>query len=155
MGFGDNFLGESMFGLSPQDTPAPRVVPKFQAYDFDVRTRDVLVDNNGFYKSVHPVDHFVQLNLSVNLGAVPADTSVGSTILETQFDTDEIMTADMTRRVRTALKRLIDNDDLTLISVKTSGAYGIGGRIVFDVEYENLRLPEGERLRRQTFELSP
>jgi hypothetical protein len=154
MGFGEELLAEVPFGFSTQPSIPTRVVPKFNAYGIDVSTRDVPIDENGFYKSIHPIDHFVRNNLSIQLGAIPADPSIGSTLFAVQFDTDEIMNADVTRRVRAALQRLIDNDDLQLLGVGTEGSSGSSGRVVFVVEYNNLRLPEGERLRRQTFELS-
>jgi hypothetical protein len=156
MGFGEEAFGEVPFGLSPQAQPARRVVPAFQAYDIDVRARDIPIDANGFYKSIHPVDHRVRLNLLIGLGVVPADQSVGSTLFSMPFDTDENMTADGNRRVRNALRQLIDDGDIQIDSLTVSGSAmsSAPGRLVFLLVYKNLRLPEDERLRRQVFESS-
>ncbi len=156
MGFGEESFGAGPFGLSPQTPPALRVVPQFQAYDIDVRTRDVPIDDNGFYKSIHPVDHRVRMGMLINFGAVPADPSVGSTIHEMPFDTDENMTADANRRVRIALKEPLDDEDIQIESVKAWGGTlsSAPGRVAYELAYNNMRLPEGERFRRQVFVLS-
>jgi hypothetical protein len=140
------------FGLSPGDVPAPRVVPPFQALDIDVAERDVSIDAKGFYKSIHPVDHKVILTLLIALGVVPADPSIGTTLLQVPFDTDEYMTADGSRRVQNALNKMVLNQDITIDQVQLLNGGSVPGRLIFEIEYQNLRLPEGERMRKMIFE---
>lgn len=152
MGFGDGGFGEEGFGMSPEDELVARVVPKFQALEIDLAARDVPVDDNGFYQSIHPVDHKVLLNLLTELGAVPADPTIGTTLFQVPFDNDERMTADGSRRVRSALNQMVLDEDITIDNVQLLSGSSVSGRLIFEIEYQNLRLPEGERLRRQIFQ---
>ena len=153
MSFGEGGFGDTPLVLTPQDAPKRRVVPTFQSHDIDVTRRTVAIDVNGFYKSIHPVDHRLRLALMVELGVVPADPSLGSTLRSVAFDTDENMTADGTRRVRRALKSLLDGGDIVLSRVNVYGGEipGAPGRLVFEIEYRNLRLPTNEQMRQQVF----
>ncbi len=152
MGFGEEGFGEEGFGMSPGETLGARVVPEFQALEIDLGTYDVPIDENGFYKSIHPVDHKVLLNLAIKLNAIPADPSIGTTLFDVQFDTDERMTADGSRRVRGALNQMVLDEDITIDDVKLLSGTSTSGRLMFEIEYQNLRMPEGERLRRQIFQ---
>lgn len=153
MGFGEGGFGEGGFGMSPGDVPAVRVVPPFQALDINVAERDVSIDAKGFYKSIHPVDHKVILTLLIELGVVPADPSIGTTLLQVPFDTDEYMTADGSRRVQNALNKMVLNQDITIDQVQLLNGGHVTGRLIFEIEYQNLRLPEGERMRKMIFEM--
>lgn len=152
MGFGEEGFGEEGFGMSPGEALGARVVPEFQALEIDLATYDVPIDENGFYKSIHPIDHKVLLNLAIKLNAIPADPSIGTTLFDVQFDTDERMTADGSRRVRGALNQMVLDEDITIDDVKLLSGTSVSGRLIFEIEYHNLRMPEGERLRRQIFQ---
>jgi hypothetical protein len=90
--------------------------------------------------------------LLIALGVVPADPSIGTTLLQVPFDTDEYMTADGSRRVQNALNKMVLNQDITIDQVQLLNGGSVPGRLIFEIEYQNLRLPEGERMRKMIFE---
>lgn len=152
MGFGEEGFGEVGFGLSPSGPPNPRIVPPFEAFDVDLARRDIPLDENGFYRSIHSVDHRVLLNLSTELGVVLADPTIGTTLYQVPFDSDARMTADADRRVRKALSQMVRDGDISIVGVRLVGSTTASGRMTFEFEYQNMRLPEGERERKQIFE---
>ena len=78
-GLGTYLAGMGPMGYSPSVPPnAPRDVRPPAALYFDGQTRDFPLDENGFYREVHPVDQKVELQLSLPRGAIASTPGIGN-----------------------------------------------------------------------------
>lgn len=130
-------------GETTADQGSARNVRLPSAVKFDPSTGDVPRDTaTGLYEATHPVDQRVTLALGVALGKLALDKTLGSRLLTLQPAAQERMTALALGHVEEALANLITAGDITLLSVSTK--LSAHGRIVVEVQYVNLRLPDGE-----------
>lgn len=109
---------------------------------FDLVTRVFPENPDGSLQEVHWVDAAVALQIGFELGGIPAAPTVG---LNTKlFKRLPRTTARMTvqNEVRRALKRLIDDGDIELLSVDVSLS---PGRLGIELRYINNRLQTATR----------
>jgi len=145
-GAGSTPAGEVQAGYDPANTvPNPRSVTLPQALYLDAATMDFLPDENGHYQEVHPVDHWVAMQLVLAFGAAPSAPAVGTTLRELAIGPREQMTADATRIVQAALADRVTTGDVRLVSVV---AYAKNAwRAHVEITYQNLRAPDADRNR--------
>ncbi len=148
MSFGAGSTGAGIVaaGFDPAGTvgTARDVVPPHALY-LDPSTMDFPTDADGHYVSVHPVDHWVEMQLALAFGATPAASAVGSTLREIAIGTREEMTADARRIATTALAPRIATGDVVLVSVVAWAVLPNRARV--EITYQNTRAPDADRNR--------
>jgi hypothetical protein len=150
-GFYPAGLGPAGFD-APADPSARDITRATLMPLFDVETRSVKLDENGNVLGVHPVDHEVSVQLGIALRSLPSSVSVGvdtSRARRVRRDNVNDVVEDM---VRVALARLLRAKDIELVSVRAE--FGVG-RVAYEVEYKNLRLPNTQaQVRKGSFNAS-
>lgn len=144
--------GTGPAGFAPAPPPQERRRRKPPAaLHFDGATRDFLKDEDGLYKSVHPVDQGVGLALLVELQRLPSAPAVGSTLPQIEHVAAASLQNDVQDRVDRALDRWLSAGDITQLALTaTPGPFG---RVRVVYEYTNNRAPDRSERRRLSFEV--
>lgn len=134
-------------GYDPVVPPdAPRNVRPPAALRLDGASRDYVLDDDGFYAELHPVDQKVALALLVSRGAIAAVPGLGNK-LRTIRRVSAAVAETLTRQyIREALADLIRGKSIEVESVVVDTS--VAGRLLFSVAYKNLEL---ERDNNRTF----
>ena len=138
-GFGGDGMGDGPMGEGAQAEPSlPRVAEYPRAVLFDGATRGAVLQSDGFYQPVHPVDQRVELALLVQAGKVAAHPELGSELRSIEH-LDSSVGGRATAVIQNKLARLVANGDIRVdrIDVETTAFGGLAAA----VHYVNLRLP--------------
>jgi len=145
-GAGSTPAGLVPAGFDPAGTVgAARDVTLPHALFLDPATMDFAVDADGRYESVHPVDHWVLMQLALASGGTPAAPSVGTTLRDIQIGTREQMTIEARRIVANALAERVATGDVILVSVVAWAK--TPSRAHVEITYQNTRAPDADRNR--------
>lgn len=126
-------------GYDPVIPPdAPRRVRPPAALRYDGATRDFLLDANGFYEEIHPVDQKVALALCISRGAVAAVPELGNQLRTIRRTSRAVAETIAKQFVREALADLTRGKSITIedITVQTD----VPGRLLVFVLYRNIEL---------------
>jgi hypothetical protein len=125
-------------GYSPSVPPnAPRDVRPPAALYFDGQTRDFPLDENGFYREIHPVDQKVALQLSLPRGAIASVTAIGNKLRTIQRVRPSVAETLCRSHIREALAELLSAKSIEIQQIKVEPD---DGRLLFAVTYLNLEL---------------
>lgn len=117
--------------------PNERVPDAAKALLFDLTTRVFPPLDDGSLQEVHWVDAAVALQIGFELGSIPAAPEKGLNTARLRRVSKASARIVTQNEVRTSLKSLIDDGDITLLSVDVSGG---NGRLGIDLRYINNRL---------------
>jgi hypothetical protein len=138
-GFGWLPAGVGPAGYNPVVPPnAPRDVRPPAALLFDGGTRDFPLDENGFYRAIHPVDQKVALALCVSRGAIAAVPGIGNKLRTIQRVRRDVAITLVNNYVREALADLIAAKSIQVDKIEVDP--DVPGRLLFAVTYLNLEL---------------
>ncbi len=147
MGLGTGACGYGLCGLDLQ-TPSGRANRRIpDALEFDGQTRDFVLDDDGNYKGVHPVDAKVFLILRTVAGSIRSSKSTGQTVNAIPYIDQRTIRAEVSDRVRTALADVVAAGEITINKIELDTE--VRGRVVFACHYTNL-----VTARRKTFNAS-
>lgn len=138
MGAGDLPAGSGAAGHDDVITmPAAREVPAWNALLRDATTKDWLLDENGFYRTLHPVDARVELAMSTVAGAIKSAPDVGNKLRSFEY-----LTVDINTRVSHEVRRVLNDEvragNIKIVSIVPSQPNP--GALLVDLQYVNLRL---------------
>lgn len=140
-GFGWLPAGVGPAGYNPVVPPnAPRDVRPPAALLFDGGTRDFPLDENGFYRAIHPVDQKVALALCVSRGAIAAVPGIGNKLRTIQRVRPDVAVTLVKNYVREALADLIAAKSIQIESDGIAVDASVPGRLLFAVTYLNLEI---------------
>ena len=124
---------------------------------FDGATRTFLMDDNGRYRDIHPVDQKVALTLLLEFGKITSAPDIGNTLRQIRaLVPGEALTADIERRLRTPiLTGMITSADIREVTTPTR-ATGFTilsphrGALEVRFDYQNMRAPSTNPRQRGT-----
>jgi len=130
---GAGFPGDGDLTLVPF---APPIQPR--ALWFDPVSRDFLMDSNGRYLDLHPVDAAVLSQLLFEFGKIPAVPTMGQSYRQVESAFADDVLADVQARTRVALKDIVSRGDITIdnVAIDTRPT----GALFVQVDYFNERL---------------
>ena len=137
MGAGSFPAGLGLLGMDPTPAPpAPRnaVIPV--ALWWDAGTRDYLRDDNGFFKSLHPVDQKMGLALTLQEGTIASDPTLGAKFRQIRFASGPSLGNQVNDFVKQATAAIVDAGEAKILSVKFASP--AAGAIAIEVDYQNL-----------------
>jgi len=138
-GLGVYPAGMGPMGYSPSVPPnAPRDVRPPAALYFDGQTRDFPLDENGFYREIHPVDQKVALQLSLPRGAIASVPGIGNKLRTIQRVRASVAETLCRSHIREALAELLSTKSIEIQQIKIDP--DVPGRLLFAVTYLNLEL---------------
>jgi hypothetical protein len=141
LGIGWYPAGLGPAGYDPVIPPdAPRGVHPPAALMFDGQTRDFPLDENGFYREVHPVDQKVELALSVSRGAIASVPGIGNKLRTIQRVRKEVAETLARSYIREALADLLASKAIQINNIDIDIDTSVAGRLLFAVTYLNLEL---------------
>jgi hypothetical protein len=146
----------SLAGVDPAYVPS-LIVPlqTLVAIEFDPSTRQFVMNADGSFVGIHPVDQMVCLLLWLQQGDVPSAATLGNRIKVRISRVDPTTIPQIaTDEVNTVLRALLDAGDIELASPPGGGSAvvvdtGVRGAAKIAVYYRNLRLP-GSQVRKTT-----
>ena len=139
LGIGWYPAGYGPAGYDPVVPPdAPRVVRPPTAMLFDGQTRDFPLDENGFYREVHPVDQEVELALCVSRGAIASVPGIGNKLRTIQRVRAAVAETLCQNFINEALADLIKAKSIEIQSIVIDTI--VPGRLLYAVSYRNLDL---------------
>lgn len=145
-GAGSTGAGIVAAGFDPAGTVgAARDVTLPHALFLDPATMDFGVDADGHYGSVHPVDHWVLMQLGLASGGTPAAPAIGNALRDIKIGTREQMSADARRIVLDVLADRIATGDVVVVSVVAWASAANRARV--EITYQNTRAPDADRNR--------
>lgn len=140
MSAGEHLAGElDLAGEDPSSaSPQPRRAALPRALLFDGATRTYLMDGDGRFLDVHPVDHEVALAVLVELGTIASSPATGSTLRRVKYLGGPTLKTEVAERLRTAVARPLQGGDIQELSitVETTTPWALFVRF----EYVNKRL---------------
>jgi hypothetical protein len=143
LGAGWYAAGYGPAGYDPVIPPdAPRVVRAPDALRLDGPTKDYLLDDNGFYQSVHPVDQRVALALLVSRGAIAAAPELGNQLRTIRRVSKNVAIALAKSFVRDALNDLVTDKSIEINDVQIDA--DVPGRLFVQVMYTNVELDKAK-----------
>lgn len=137
MGAGSFPAGLGLCGLDPLPNPVPpRSVTFPVALQYDGQSKDFLLDANGEYLSIHPVDQAVALALILGLGTISSAPSAGAAFRQIKriTNTTPKQAEDM---VRAALRDLVNAKKISIVTINVETRMTQGSTLI-DVTYVNL-----------------
>lgn len=138
-GAGDFSAGEGPAGFDPVvENPNLGAEDAARALLFDLTTREFPPLPDGSLQEVHWVDAAVALMIGFELGGIPAAPEKGLNTRRLRRVSRATARQATQNEVRVSLKSLIDDDDITLLSVTVETASV--GRLVTEIKYVNNRL---------------
>jgi hypothetical protein len=142
LGIGWYAAGYGPAGYAPViPAGAPRVVRAPDALKLDGPTKDYLLDDDGFYQSVHPVDQQVALAMIVSRGAIAAVPELGNQLRTIRRVSKNVAIALAKSFVREALDGLVASKSIKINDVQIDA--DVPGRLFVQVMYTNLELSDG------------
>lgn len=133
-------LGGAGVGLSTPSSSTDTASPPW-ALKLDPLSRDFVLDENGRYVSVHPIDHQAMMRLAPALGTIPSASGQGGPWKTLEIDSEANMTRRLEEDVRAAWRDLIEAGAVRLVRVSAKPANSIGrGRI--EIVWMNLHDPQ-------------
>lgn len=132
---GDDLLGESLCGEDTAPVVEDVDVELQGARLFDGTTRDLPLDDNGHFKTIHPVDSAVQMALLLEAEKISATPEVGQTFRAIVLGSR--VKSDVDNRVRAALAHLTSDKRIEILAIQ----YEQPNRhaLFIAVDYLNLR----------------
>lgn len=112
------------------------------ALKLDPLSRDFVMDEDGRYVSVHPVDHQAMMRLAPALGTIRSAAGQGGPWKNLEIADEATMTRRLTEEVRAAWRPLIDNGDLRLVRASSKPSAKTSGRARVEIVWMNLRDPQ-------------
>lgn len=105
---------------------------------FDGQTRDFPLDDNGFYREVHPVDQKVEIALCISRGAIASVPGIGNKLRTIQRVRAAVAETLCRNFINEALADLLKSKSIEIqnIAIDTS----VAGRLLYAVTYLNLEL---------------
>jgi hypothetical protein len=137
MGLGDFPAGEGLGGLDPIPLVlGPNGLTAPVALRYDGATKDFLLDANGHYLGIHPVDQQVALALICGLGTMPAAPKVGAAFRQIKRITPSTpkQAEDM---ARTALSSLVSGGLIKIVAIEVETT-ALQGAVLIAVTYVNM-----------------
>jgi hypothetical protein len=133
--------GESdLAGEAPvEELSDPRNVAPPIALVFDGETRTFLRDDDGFLKSIHPVDQKVALALLMQQKKIAPAPKTGSTLREIKYIEPAKIETDVTDRINRALTAVLQPGDIEILKLEVLTPSRWAGSVTF--QYKNLREP--------------
>lgn len=137
MGAGDFPAGFGPCGMDPLPPPVPpRAVTPPAALRFDGATKDFLLDAEGHYLAIHPVDQAVALALLVGLGTAPSAPAVGAAFRQIKRITPSTK-VQATNMATAALAALVRAGKVGVLSIAVEVRLPQGATLIA-VTYQNL-----------------
>lgn len=138
MGAGTAPAGQGGAGLNllPALSPPRNVTPPI-SLRFDGATADFQLDDQGRYKSIHPVDQAVALALLVRLGTLGSVPSMGAGFRNIR-KIGPTTPNQVENMARVALARLVQAQSIKILSIQVETKRKPGS-IAIAVSYTNLR----------------
>lgn len=130
--------GDADAGAPPPSLSASTSRLRPQALEFDPQTRAHVLQSDGTYASLHPVDSAVVLALFIERGKLRSATTTGNKLPTIPSPHDRRAKALATDYVKQALADLIARGDVSVLDVRleTRGSYAT----FVEVDYINERL---------------
>jgi hypothetical protein len=137
MGAGNYPAGAGHCGLDPLPPPVPpRDVSPPAALRFDGASKDFLLDANGHYYAIHPVDQQVALVLLVGLGTIASAPTVGAAFRRIQRITSSTQ-SQATDMANAALRKLVTAQKVAIVAIDVEISLPQGATLIA-VTYQNL-----------------
>lgn len=137
MSLGDLPLGEGLLGEPIATAPITPSPTRPRALQFDPQTRDHVMDANGRYVDIHPVDAGVVSSMMFAQGRIVSAPTVGQTLA--QAEGGNSLTKDVENRVRLAVAWLVNRGDIEIVAIRVDQTSGKAFEV--ELDYYNLRLP--------------
>lgn len=134
---GTGFAGADPITYSPLNT-APRIVGSNSSVLYDLATKSVPRDANGFVKRTHWVDQAVSLAMGVQKGDLPSSPTIGNRLRRIKRASGEKLVSEVEDAVNEALFDLVSRGDITILAIAVNSA--VRSQIIVAVSYVNLRL---------------
>lgn len=130
--------------LGPDAVPLGPVRP-IQAVLIDPSSGQYVLESDGQFLSIHPVDQIVIHKLATTVGTMPSVSTFGQTLLTSVPVLDSKAAARIRNVITTALDELIKAGDITIVSLEVELDDTVGGSLS-QLTYTNNRLPpDGNR----------
>lgn len=134
---GDFLSGMGLMGMDPSPpAPAPRTATTPVALWWDAASRDYLLDANGFFKSLHPVDQKMGLALTTRKGTISSVPGQGARFTEIVFAAGPALGAQVNDFVKQATADIVAAGEAQILSVSFQTPQS--GSIAIQVSYVNL-----------------
>lgn len=141
LGIGWFAAGYGPAGYDPVIPPgAPRNVRPPDALKLDGPTKDFLLDENGFYQNIHPVDQQVALAMLVSRGAIAAVPELGNQLRTVRRVSQTVAETLARNFVREALADLVSASSISIEEIRID--VSVPGRLFVEVFYLNLELDD-------------
>lgn len=145
-GAGSSSAGSGPAGFDPIATSTgPLALAAAQAWFYDPELRDFTIDDAGDALAVHPVDQAVAMASTVALGSLASAPDTGCDFDAIKSAPRRNQQATVTDKVSLALAAFVDGGDIEFFGapIVQQGP----GRLLWAIEYANLRLPGAPRRR--------
>lgn len=130
--------------------PSTPAAQPFRSVKFDLATRTFVMNTDGSFYDVHPVDQRVAMLLWIGRGSIPSASSVGHRIRQRIARVATQRIPGIVRdEVKNVLRPLIDAGDIQLTRIDVN--VSIPGRTEFAAHYKNLRDTSDNTIRKVTF----
>lgn len=143
-GSGSSAAGVGFAGYAPVGPRSTRQKGTLlRAINYDPWVKDfttTLVVNGSvdLYDAIHPVDQQVVLALTIPLGSLKSAPTVGHRLIEVNRLTGSTLQRAVEDRIRLALKRLIDGQKITILSIDIDTSASLRGQLKVATSYQNL-----------------
>lgn len=127
MGAGHFGAGVGRAGFDDTTYSAEVVRVRPAARLFDPVTRDYVLDSDGLYEGIHPVDAAVQQAMHFVAKRLTSAPDAGNTLREIKSAFEPRVRSNVENRVRAALAHLVARRDITIDSIEfePGGKYGL------------------------------
>lgn len=124
-------------GMDPSPAPSiPRTATPPVALWWDAASRDYLRDDNGFFKSLHPVDQKMGLALTLQFGTIATAFGLGAKFRQIRFTAGPTLGAQINDFVKQATADIVAAGEAQILSVSFQTPQP--GTIEIFVSYVNL-----------------
>lgn len=145
MGLGDSPLGTAPLGLDPPAASAARAVQQPAALKVDGQTKDYVLDAQGRFVGVHPVDAKVFHRLRILSGSIRSAPTTGQGIGALKYIDKATIDAFVRDQITLALSDMVAGGDIAVRAITVDAS--VAGRVVFQVDYTNLRTGRSDSFR--------
>lgn len=130
-------------GIDPVEALAPVAPAKPpRALRYDPATKRIVQNADGSFVDEHPVDQNVVLNWTIPKGSIPCAKDVGTDLTSIKSLGDRAIASKVDSAKRDAVKALIANGDIEVVSTLGEAPRDTPGRLLTMGTYKNLRLPK-------------
>lgn len=142
-GVGSSAAGVGFAGYAPVGPRSTRQRDtRKRAINYDPWVKDFTTTESAgateLYDAIHPVDQQVVLALTIPLGSLKSAPTVGHRLAEVNRLTGSTLVRAVEDRIRLALKRLIDGQKITILSIDIDASAALRGQLKVATSYQNL-----------------